>query len=180
MPQTDCVASIPVESFTGTWWVAQTRPQYEQRLARDLAAAQVGHFLPLTKIRRHKNDRGRSYVVKENRPLFPGYLFLNAPGGYAPDAARRSIATIRIIPVVDQERIAWEIKGLMRAIGIDPELGTEPIRKGSRVRIIAGKLEGITGFVTEECRGQLHVQLTVEMMGRAIPAEMPADYVELI
>lgn len=169
-----------IEQMNGTWWLAQTRPQYECRLASDLRAQGVDFVLPLNHFKQKKISRGRAYSVHGSRPLFPGYVFVNhSDAEYAPDAARRSIATIRMIPVVNQKRLTKELANLHWALLADPELGVyRTIEKGTPVLITRGPLMGREGVAIERNDGRCHVQLMVTFIGAAREVEMPPDYVE--
>src|SRR5438552_15724183 len=54
------------------WYAVYTRANHEKRVAAELHARTVEHFLPLySSVRRWKDRR-----VSQDLPLFPGYVFL--------------------------------------------------------------------------------------------------------
>src|SRR5438874_10657816 len=54
------------------WYVAYTCPHHEKRVAAELGAREVEHFLPLYSSVRRWKDRRMTLEL----PLFPGYVFV--------------------------------------------------------------------------------------------------------
>ena len=137
------VADIP-----GRWWVAQTVPQREKTLAREMDETGVGHFLPLFRVKEYTGGRDR-YV---SRPLFPSYLF------FAGDVDTRVWVasheyTIRTLHVHDQDQqqlrsdlITLELAiqtNAVRGMHADKKLGMLcEVTAGHRMRGVRGKIIG--------------------------------------
>src|SRR5579864_1740010 len=69
-------AAYPVQEQTAMvvprWYAAYTCANHEKRVAAEMGARDVEHFLPLySSVRRWKDRR-----VKLELPLFPGYVFV--------------------------------------------------------------------------------------------------------
>ena len=67
-----CALPLPDSFFKPHWYAAYTCAQHEKRVAAELDARTVEHFLPLySSVRRWKDRR-----LTLELPLFPGYLFV--------------------------------------------------------------------------------------------------------
>src|SRR5262249_8288998 len=71
------------------WFAAYTCANHEKRIASQLQARAVDHFLPLYRCTRRRKDR----LVCLNLPLFPGYIFVRL-------AARARLRVLEIPGVV--------------------------------------------------------------------------------
>ncbi|HTL29288.1 MAG TPA: transcription termination/antitermination NusG family protein [Tepidisphaeraceae bacterium] len=157
-----------------SWFVLHTKSRQEKRLAEELCAGGISHFLPQLQLTRRYGDR-RAIV---NVPLFPGYLFLR---GTVEDAyrAERTRRVAKIIPVRDQQRISWELRNISLALAYHAVL--EPyhaLQRGIRVQVVAGPFMGLEGVIEERKSDRLVLQ--VEMLGRAVSLEVDGAVLEPI
>lgn len=167
-----------VGDLAGRWWVAQTRPQYEKMLARDLNRLRVDYFLPLMRISR-KKARGDRYEAVV--PLFPGYVFVNGDDETRYQAAR-SPFTARIIDVLAQQQMSHELENLERAIAVQPHLQSYPgMVVGTPCRIRQGhKLEGTEGVLQRRDDQRHKFVIRVTMLGQHVPVEIDPEFIEAI
>jgi transcription antitermination factor NusG len=103
-------------------------------------------------------------------PLFPGYVFLRGSQeqAYLADRTRR---VARIIRVVDQALLDWELRNLHLAMNVDIDYEAfSAFKRGVRVEVRAGPLRGLQGIVEERKRDRLFVQ--VQMLGRGVSLEI--------
>lgn len=166
----------PLAGFDGTWWVAMTRPNYEQRLVNDLRFVSIRPVLLREQVCRSETDaHGRRHRRTTSRPLFSGYVFLNGDceGRWQ---ASRSLATLTILEVGDQRRLATDLRQIMLALEFCPSLSVVRMEPGTQVRITQGPLIGLTGYVVDHRPGFVH--LTVLTMGTAAAVEVPPDFIE--
>jgi transcriptional antiterminator RfaH len=153
----------------GRWWVAHTRPRAEKSLARKLPGAGVPFYLPLYEHRRRSSGRTLTSFL----PIFPGYVFLVAePDNYS--AVMRTDLVVRMLPVEDQSRLAYDLKRvhLLMTSGepLNPEVGWEP---GLPVEVVAGPLAGLTGTVIR--RGtQARILVEVQLLRQGVSVEVEA------
>lgn len=155
------------------------RPQYELRFAADLNGAGIARFLPLTRVRRSRLDRGKPRATWHVAPLFPQYLFVNTPTTDRPDTVARSIASPKFIDVIDQPRLAHELQNLERALDHDHLLEAHPtIHEGQLVRIVEGPFVGTQGIALSRDDQQCQVQLAIEVLGQAVPVTIPVSMIE--
>jgi hypothetical protein len=165
-----------VADLTGTWWVAQTRPQYEKRLARDLAAQGVDYFLPMVDLVKLYGQHKRKVTV----PVLPYYVFVNGDEE-ARYAAATSEATSHIIPVFDQGRLSTELTHLEHAFPRNPILQTPDFAQaGVRCLIRTGhRYAGLEGFIESDTgKGYVLLRLTVLQASFAVEIE-PAYLIPL-
>jgi transcription antitermination factor NusG len=132
------------------WWVLHTRPRQEKSLARQLHAAQVPFYLPLTPRRLRVHNR----TATSHIPLFVGYLFLLA------DQKERvtALATSRVVHslrVADQDQLFRDLVQVYRLLGSGAEVTAENgLVPGATVEIQVGPLAGLRGKIMKEATGK--------------------------
>jgi transcriptional antiterminator NusG len=164
--------------FAGTertlpWVAVQTRPNYEQLVARQLTMQGHECFLPVSQSRRRWSDRVKTLDL----PLFPGYLFCRC------DMSMRwrilSIAGVtRILgcggmPIrVSEEEIAAVQRLVHSGLACMP---SSRWKIGERVRVQQGPLRGLEGFVmaVEE---EPHLFVSVSILQRSIAVKLDAGW----
>lgn len=157
----------------GDWFVLHTRSRQEKALAADLAARQVGCFLPLI---RQVRQYGRRKMPMQ-MPMFPGYLFLRGSLDqvYEADRTRR---VAQIITVADQAQMDWELRNICEALSRQVTLDPYPyLTKGRAVEVRSGPLRGMQGIVEDRVRPE-RLLLQVDMLGRAMSVEIDGAIVD--
>lgn len=151
------------------WYAAYTCAQHEKRVAAELGAREVEHFLPLySSVRRWKDRR-----VTLDLPLFPGYVFVRL-------ALRERLRVVQIPSVV---RLVG-FGGLPTALpdeemeilqtGLSRSLGAEPhpfLAVGRRVRITGGPFAGLEG-VLKRRKSNLRVVVSLELIQRSVAVDV--------
>ena len=157
------------------WEVAHTRPRCEKKLATYCQRHSLHHELPCY-------DSVRKYRGKQvtfQKPLFPGYLFIQA---YS--SSRRLLLQsdyiANLLTVTDQEQFAQQLEEIHKALdsGLDIKLAPV-IGKGCHVLIKSGPLQGIEGWV-EERYGMNTVLLRLDFIGQAASVKIDAESLELV
>jgi transcription termination/antitermination protein NusG len=164
-----------VVAVAGKWHVLHTRSRQEKALAESLTAMGIAAFLPLVDVTRTYGRRKASVEL----PLFPGYLFLK---GQLEDAytADRTKRVAHIIPVVDQEKLTWELRNLSLALHARAPLDPYPyLRKGVRVEVRSGPLAGIQGIVESRLKRD-RLSLQIDVLGQATSLEIDGAILEVI
>jgi transcription termination/antitermination protein NusG len=163
-----------IEYFEPHWYAAYTCANHEKSVARQLERRSMQCFLPLYEsVRRWKDRR-----VRLELPLFPGYVFVQ-------------------LALRDRLRVL-EVPGLVRLVGFDGHpspLPTEDIetirtclgrrrfmaphpyvRRGQRVRLLRGPLEGLTGVVLRQ-KNRTRFVISLELLMRSVAVEIDsADF----
>jgi len=168
------VASVRESSAESTfhdshWYAIYTWANHEKRVAREIAAHGIEHYLPVYRSLRRWNDRR----VELELPLFPGYVFARLP-------LRDKVKVLQVPSVVRFVGFSGQPTALpddefdiLRA-GLAARACVEPcpfLNVGSRVRIIAGPFAGLTGVLKRKKRG-LRVVLSLELIQQSISVEV--------
>jgi len=157
------------------WYVAHTRPRREKKLLqycrRENLAAQVPCY---DSARRY---RGKTVVF--NKPLFPGYVFLQLLKEQR-NRAQQSDHVANLLDVPDQELFARQLGDILRALETNLEIRLAPtIGEGMRVKIKNGPLRGIEGWV-EKRHGMTTVLIRLDFISQAAAVKLEATDLELI
>jgi transcription antitermination factor NusG len=153
------------------WYAIYTRANHEKRVAAELHARTVEHFLPLySSVRRWKDRR-----VSLELPLFPGYVFVRLA----------LCERLRVVQIPSVVRLVGfngtpaalpdtEIE-IMRS-GFSERLRAEPhpfLTAGRRVRIIAGPFRGLEGMLKKK-KNNLRVVVSLNLIQRSIAVDVDA------
>jgi transcription antitermination factor NusG len=157
------------------WFVAHVKPRREKKLVEYCTRQSLAATLPCYDSA-HKY-RGKTMVFR--KPLFPGYVFLRI----RPDqkvAVQQNEHVANLLEVIDQETFQQQLDDILLAL--DSKLGVRlapAIGKGMRVRIKAGPLQGIEGWV-ESRYGMSMVLLRLDFINQAAAVKIDAENLELI
>ena len=152
------------------WWLVQSHPLQERRLAAELVEAGVPCYLPLG---------ARSWVTPGGRrlrrtgALFPGYLFVLA--AEFPRPPRRTQSRIaKASRIEDQARFHRELAALHAVFSAPGDVTLGPvIESGSRVRVASGVLAGQSGVVLRTgSRNRVYVNLHEVGMSASVEFDM--------
>lgn len=160
---------LPPPNFDLRWYAAYTSANHEKRVAGQLDARGIEHFLPLYESVRRWKDRS----VKLNLPLFPGYVFVRLE-------LRDKLSVV-------------QIPGVARLVGFDgtpaalPDEEIEALRAsfasgvraephpfltvGRKVRVKAGPLAGMRGVLVQR-KGNLRVVISIELIHRSVAVQL--------
>ena len=157
------------------WYAAYTCANHEKRVAEQLSARSVEHFLPLYEsVRRWKDRR-----VQLQLPLFPGYVFVRL-------ALRDRLQVLEIpsvarlvgfngtpaaLPDAEIEALKAGLESGVRAV-------PHPYLKvGRRVRIISGPFEGLEGVLIRK-KNELRFVISLDLIQRSVLLDIEASSVE--
>lgn len=165
---------LPMTYSQPYWYVAQTRAQHEKRVAEQLLARGIEHFLPLYETVSRRKDRR----VRLQLPLFPGYVFVRVPlqerlrALETPSVARLVGFGGLPVPMPDDEMEA------MRR-GLTSQLRAEPhpyLNVGRRVHIKSGPLAGLEGILLRK-KG-FRLVLSIDLIQRSVVADVDIADIE--
>ena len=157
------------------WFVAHTKPRREKKLVEYCQRHGIAATLPCYDSA-HKY-RGKTVVFQ--KPLFPGYVFLQLASAQK-DSVRQSDLVANLLDVFDQETFYQQLKDILVALEADLEVRLAPaIGEGMRVRIRAGPLQGIEGWV-EQRYGMSTVLLRLDFINQAAAVKVAADMLDPI
>jgi len=154
--------SIRTSDFPAMWWVAMSRPQYEERLAEEIRIAGAEAFLPREEVvRTHEDRHGHIHRTRSTRPIFPAYVFYSGDRS----AAFESAATLKVLNTTAQDCLDIENLKLAYAAGPVRRARVRGIEVGIAVKVVSGAFMGTEGIV--ERFGDTRVYLRVGTMGGA-------------
>ncbi len=157
------------------WFVAHTKPRREKKLVEHCRRYQIAATLPCYNSA-HKY-RGKTVVFQ--KPLFPGYVFLELEPGNAA-SIRQNDHVANLLDVFDQQTFQRQLQDIMLALEAEVGVRLAPaIGEGMRVRIKTGPLQGIEGWV-EQRYGMNTVLLRLDFINQAAAVKVDADSLELI
>jgi transcription antitermination factor NusG len=174
MPEAMQLSAPGSESPELRWFVAHTRPRCEKKLRDRCERDGIAATLPCY----HSAHKYRGKVVVFQRPLFPGYVFLRF------DPARKLFVSqnehiASLLVVHDQETLERQLREILAALDAGLEVRVAPsIGAGMRVRIKAGPLRGVEGWV-EERHGPDTILLRLDFISQAAAVRIGAELVEL-
>ena len=152
------------------WFVAHTKPRREKKLATHCRSQKIPVTLPCYDSA-HKY-RGKTVVFQ--KPLFPGYVFLQLELPQK-EAVRANDHVANLLEVFDQETFQRQLSDILLALEAKLEVRLAPaIGEGARVRIKAGPLQGLEGWV-ERRQGMSAVLLRLDFINRAAAVTIDAD-----
>lgn len=159
------------------WFALYTCANHERRVAAQLEARGLEHFLPLYRSRRNWKDR-RMFL---DLPLFPGYVFAR----FAISARRLVLearGVVRLVgsngcpsPLAEPEIAALRV-GLSNALRFEPH---PYLTAGTRVRILHGPLAGMAGILIRK-KNRCRVILSVDLIARSVAVEVDVADTERI
>ena len=157
------------------WYVAYTKPRQEKALAWNLMQRKVSYFLPLIKKKQPSIKRVR-YSLS---PLFTSYIFFKANN----DERVQALKTNRIIQTIhveNQSLLVKEMDIIYRAItNRNVNEYILDLKKGQKVKIIAGPLIGLEGILLEH-KNERAIIIEVESVNKTIRVEIDSDRIEPI
>ncbi len=157
------------------WFVAHTRPRCEKKLLQYCERNNVAARLPC--YRSARKYRGKTVVFQ--KPLFPGYLFLQMAADQR-GLVLQSDHVANLLSVSDQALFVQQLENVFRALDTDLEIRLAPsIGEGMRVKIKNGPLRGVEGWV-EKRHGMTTVLLRLDFISQAAAVKLDAGDLELI
>ena len=157
------------------WFVAHTKPRREKKLAEYCQRQRIAVTLPCYSSA-HKY-RGKTVVFQ--KPLFPGYVFLQLEPEHK-DSVRQNDHVANLLEVFDQQTFQQQLHDILLALEAKVGVRLAPaIGEGMRVRIKAGPLQGIEGWV-EQRYGMTTVLLRLDFINQAAAVKIDADSLEPI
>jgi transcription antitermination factor NusG len=164
---------VPVSALS--WFVAHTKPRREKKVFAYCARQGIPASLPCYDSA-HKY-RGKTVVF--HKPLFPGYVFLQL------ETLRKTLVSqsehvANLLEVYDQQTFSRQLEDILKALEANVGVRLAPaIGEGMRVRIRAGPLQGIEGWV-EHRYGMSTVLLRLDFINQAAAVKLEADLLQPI
>ena len=178
----DLAVAIDVETRPipeAAWFAVWTRNQYEPKVAERLERKALEVFLPRVTIPSTRRDRYRELDL----PLFPGYLFVRTVPSR--EAYIQISSTDGVVRLLGERWDALhrvpdaQVDTVRRIVSTSARVRAVPwIRIGDRVRIIAGPLVGLEGFVQAHRDGRATFVVSVDLLQRSVAVEVAAEVLQ--
>jgi transcriptional antiterminator RfaH len=161
------------------WYAVYTQPHAETKALDHLLRQGYSAYLPRYRTL-VSHARRRQMVL---RPLFPRYLFAGIDRGsmrWRPILSTCGVTSIVRAgdePATVPSEVVAAIREREQAGGFDRLGRQHSLRPGELVRVTAGALEDMVGRLVE-LRDQDRVVVLLELLGRAVRAQLPAEAIE--
>lgn len=161
---------------TSTWFVLCTRPRAEKRLRTLLRSWHVLNVLPSYV----KSARYQRRTVKNEIPLFPGYLMARLDAGERIRVLRSGLA-FAALPLPNPRAVLRQLRLAVRAARAGGGFRLVPhTPAGASVRVAEGPLKGLVGRV-RNAEGMALLSVGIEAFGGAFEVQVaPEDCVPLV
>jgi transcription antitermination factor NusG len=160
------------------WYAVYTYSRHEKAVKACLDAKAMEVFLPTVTVQSRWKDRN----MRLDLPAFPGYVFVRFPVEErnkvlaAPGVVR--ILSFNGVPApigraeIDALRLCLETCG--------PILEPHPfLEVGERVRVRAGSLQGLEGWITRK-KGACRLVLSIALIHQSVAVEVDASLLEIL
>jgi transcription antitermination factor NusG len=158
-----------IEFFETNWYAAYTCANHEKGVIEQLERKSVECFLPLYESTRRWKDR----KVRLQLPLFPGYVFVRI-------ALRDRLQVLEIpslVRLIGFDRYPTplpveEIETIRTCLVQRREVQPHPyVRRGQKVRVLSGPLEGLTGIIQRQ-KNRTRFVVSLELLMRSVAVEI--------
>lgn len=148
------------------WFALQTKPHREQAVLNALERAGLETYCP--RIRQWRRRAGRK--VREECPLFPGYLFVRLLFVRDYPRIRWTPGLVRVVmsggtPVEITEETLSAVRKIEK-VGTGSRLRALALTPGVRVRVTEGPFAGFEGLVAGTLSGGERVRILLELFRR--------------
>ncbi len=157
------------------WYVLYTRPKHEFKAEVQFQGNNILYYLPVMSTKRQWSDRKKKII----EPVFRGYIFI-----FATEKERlKAISQTSIInsinfngkPAIVPEE---QIEGLKKILEKEKNVFvSEELAVGSRVKVLAGPFEGVTGTVYNSENNERMISITIDLLHRSVSVKLPAESV---
>ena len=169
----------PVLDTGESWYLVQLKPGGLARAEMNLARQGFETFMPL----RPETRRRAGQLRTEQRPLFPGYLFVCLDPATAPwRKINNTYGVARLVCLSGRapSRVPTALVRALIEVAREGEWQPDPIdlKVGATVSLVNGPFAGALARIEAAPEdGRVHVLM--EMMGQAVRAAVPVRAVEL-
>jgi transcription antitermination factor NusG len=162
-------------AFNKGWHLLYTSSKQEKKVAEQLAARNINHYLPIVKTTRKWSDR----IKTLNAPLFPSYLFIyleQLEDYYNSLEAKGALHYVRFGTQI--ARVADSIVNDLKIVinkGQEIEVSYTEFNKGEILTISDGPLTGLNCEVVQYKSKEM-ILVRVNLLKRNVLAEVPVHH----
>ena len=157
------------QSADRSWYVLYTCVHHEKKVAEQISRRNFSCFLPLYRSVRRWKDRRKQLELA----LFPGYVFVHM-------SLKHKLKVLELPGVVNlvsfngQPAVlpAQEIEALRDRLSKNLQIEPHPyLRRGRRVRVRSGALEGLEGIVVRR-KDRCRIVFSIDLIQRSLAVEV--------
>jgi transcription antitermination factor NusG len=161
------------------WYAVYTRSNFEKRVAAELSAKRLEHYLPTFQELHQWKDRKKLVDV----PVFPGYVFARFPDSTEHRLqVLQTSGAVRILGHGDgiEPVPEMEIESIRRLLQADVPCFAHPfLHEGAWVRVKRGALKDIEGLLVR-VKSKTRLILSVALLSQSVATEIDVSDVEVI
>jgi transcriptional antiterminator RfaH len=160
------------------WYALHVKPNAEYLVVEILESRSIETYLPTLKSLHPRPGHTTT-------PYFPSYLFaridfeVTAYAAIAWTPGIRGVVAVERRPAVLEDEVIQALRERVDQIWAAGGLPTHTFQPGDRVRIREGALQGLMGVFDGPTTPTQRVRILLNFLGRARPAEVPVDGLEL-
>jgi len=152
------------------WFVCHTKPRCEKKFDELLARESFDHYLPLIESVRRYGTQKKIFT----KPLFPGYVFAQI----TPDRKTRIYQgnlLVRALMVENEPVFLRQLADVKAVCASGFEAALHPlVRKGTRVRVSGGPLNGLEGYVDDPANPR-GIVVSVDVLQQGLLVRLPLE-----
>lgn len=157
------------------WFACHTKPRCEKKFDELVEREGFAHYLPLIRSVRRYGNREKTFT----KPLFPGYVFARI------DPARKNRIyqqdlIVRAMMVENEGIFLRQMEDVKAICASGLEAAIHPlIRKGTHVRVVAGPLNGLEGYVDDPANPR-GIVVSVDVLQQGLLVRLPLESLQLL
>lgn len=152
------------------WFVCHTKPRCEKKFAELLAREDFAHYLALIDSVRHYGTQRKVFT----KPLFPGYVFARIVPEKKTRVYQQDLL-VRALAVENESVFLRQLEDVKAVCASGYEAALHPlIRKGTRVRVSGGPLNGLEGYVDDPVNPK-GIVVSVDVLQQGLLVRLPLE-----
>ena len=153
-----------------SWFVCHTKPRCEKKFSELLRRERFEHYLPLIESVRHYDKQKKVFT----KPLFPGYVFARLEPEKKTRIYQQDLL-VRSLIVENEALFLSQIETVKSVCASGFDAALHPlIRKGTRVRVTGGPLNGLEGFVDDPVNPR-GIVVSVDVLQQGLLVRIPLE-----
>lgn len=152
------------------WFVCHTKPRCEKKFADLLTREKFAHYLALLESVRRYGTQRKVFT----KPLFPGYVFAQITPEKKTRVYQQDLL-VRALMVENEPVFLRQLEDVKAVCASGYEAALHPlIRKGTRVRVSGGPLNGLEGYVDDPVNPK-GIVVSVDVLQQGLLVRLPLE-----
>lgn len=152
------------------WFVCHTKPRAEKKFTTVLSREGFDHYLALIESVRRYGTQKKVFT----KPLFPGYVFARITPEKKTRIYQQDLL-VRALMVENEAVFLHQLAAVKAVCASGYEAALHPlIRKGTRVRVAGGPLNGLEGYVDDPMNPR-GIVVSVDVLQQGLLVRLPLE-----